>query len=157
MNPVNDFYMQNAMAQQNQAWLPFPQQQNQLPRIVSRFVTSIEEAKAAMIDGYSYNLFLDSSTGKIYLKKLSNNGVAEFLCFSPEENKPTDPFQEINLRLSKIESLVGGLNDKSISSGTSIKQSEPVYQPAVTEQNERHDETESAGLPKNAGNGWRKK
>ena len=59
INPINDYYFRNTQPQ-------FPPQQQ--PHIVTRFVTNMEEAKAAMIDGVSTNLFLDSGTGKIYLK-----------------------------------------------------------------------------------------
>ena len=155
INPANEFYMNQA--NQSQMWLPFPPQQ-QTPRINSRFVTNVDEAKAAMIDGISYNVFLDSSTGKIYLKKLGNNGVSDFLVYTIEEPEvKADPITEINSRLTKIENFIGGLNDKSISSNAGIRQPEPVPYTTVAEQNERHDETESAGISKNAGNGWRKK
>ena len=154
INPANEFYLNQAS--QAQQWLPFPPQNT--PRINSRFVTNIDEAKAAMIDGISYNVFLDSSTGKIYLKKLGNNGVSDFLVYTVEEPEiKADPITEINSRLTKIENFIGGLNDKSVSGNAGVQQSEPVFNQSVTEQNERYDETKSAGIPKNAGNGWRKK
>ena len=121
----------------------------QMPQINSRFVTTIEEAKASMIDGFSTNLYLDTSNGKIYLKKLNNNGMSDFLVYSIEEQKNNDPLAEINSRLLRIENYIGGQNDKSVSSN---KQSESVYQPAVTEQDERYDEAESTGFPKNERN-----
>ena len=138
-----------------QQWLPFPPQQ---PQLNSRFVTNIEEAKASMIDGISTNLFVDTSTGKIYLKKLNNNGQADFFVYAIEEQKPPrDPLEEINERLTKIENYIGGLNDKSVSDDVGSRKSESVSQPAVTEPNERYDETKSTSVPENAGNGWRKK
>ena len=112
-NPANDYYFQNAQQimarqpypQQNygQQMLPFPPQPPQTPQINSRFVTNIEEAKAAMIDPLSYNLFLDTQSGKIYLKKLGNNGQSEFLCYLVEETQTADPIKEINARLINIE------------------------------------------------------
>lgn len=154
MNPVNDFYFRNAQATFNQPTMQFPPQQNQ---INSRFVTNVEEARAAMIDPLSYNLFLDTNTGKIYLKKLGNNGQSEFLCYTIEEVKEDvkDPFREINTRLSKIEGYLGGLkNDKSVSD---VQQSAGNITADITEQNEPDAETESAGLSKNARNDkWKK-
>ena len=128
----------------------YPQYQfPQMPQVNSRFVTNIEEAKASMIDGYSTNLFLDTSNGKIYLKKLNNNGLSDFLVYSIEEQKNTDPLAEINSRLTRIENYIGGQNDKSVSSN---KQSESVYQPTVAEQDERYDATEPTGFSKNERN-----
>lgn len=154
MNPVNDFYFRNAQATFNQPTMQFPPQQNQ---INSRFVTNVEEARAAMIDPLSYNLFLDTNTGKIYLKKLGNNGQSEFLCYTIEEVKEDvkDPFREINTRLSKIEEYLGGLkNDKSVSD---VQQSAGDVTTDATESNEPNAETESAGLSKNARNDkWKK-
>lgn len=127
----------------------------QMPQINSRFVTTIEEAKASMIDGFSTNLYLDTSNGKIYLKKLNNNGMSDFLVYSIEEQKNNDPLAEINSRLTRIENYIGGQNDKSIPSN---KQSESVHQPAVAEQDERYDEAEPTGFPKNERNDkWQKR
>ena len=128
----------------------------QMPQINSRFVTNIEEAKASMIDGFSTNIFLDTSTGKIYVKKLNNNGLSDFLVYAIEEQKNTDPIAEINSRLSKIEKYIeGGMNDKSVPDDV---KPEPVHQPAVTEQNERYDATESTGFPTNERNDkWQKR
>ena len=138
-----------------QQWLPFPPQQ---PQINSRFVTNIEEAKASMIDALSTNIFVDTNTGKIYVKKMNNNGQSDFYVYAIEEQKPPrDPLEEINERLTKIENYIGGLNDKSVSNDVSIKQPEPVSYSTVAKQNERYDETKSTSVPENAGNGWRKK
>ena len=133
-----------------QQWL-FPQQ----PTLNSRFVTNIEEAKASMIDAISTNLFVDTSTGKIYLKKLNNNGQADFFVYAIEEQKPPkDPLEEINTRLTRIENYIGGLNDKSVSNDV---KSEPVPYTATSKPNERYDETKPTSVSENAGNGWRKK
>ena len=155
MNPVNDFYFRNSQPYQPQLQFNFPQA---LPPINSNFVTNIEEARAARIDGISYNVFLDSSTGKIYLKKVNNNGTADFLVYAIEEQKaPPDPLEEINTRLTRIEEYIGGKNE-SVSGITGTRQSEPVYESAVKETYERNDETKPAGLPKDAGNDkWKKR
>ena len=157
MNPVNDFYFRQSQPYQQQ--FNFPPQQPALPPVNCKFVTNIEEAKAAMIDGISYNIFLDSSCGKIYLKKLGNNGVSDFIVYAIEENKPevkTDPFNEINSRLARIENIIGGLNE-SISSNASVQQSTTIPVSAVTEPYANHDEAKPTGISKDAGNGWRKK
>ena len=86
-NPVNDFYFRQSQPQFN-----FPPQ----PMINYRFVTNVEEARTSLIDGFSYNIFLDSSNGKIYLKKVNNNGMSDFLTYSVEEGKQADPIGEIN-------------------------------------------------------------
>ena len=130
-----------------QQWFPYPQQ----PQINSRFVTNIEEAKAALIDGISTNLFVDTSTGKIYLKQVNNNGQADFFVYSIEE-APKDPLIEINSRLTRIENYIGGSNDKSVSSDVGSDKSKSVHQSAVTEQNEYYDEAKSSSISKDAGN-----
>ena len=151
-NPVNDFYFRNAQApmpmyQHN--FPPVPQQ----PQIKTFFVTSIEEAKAAMIDPLATNIFLDTSTGKIYMKNIGNDGKPQFLSYSIDEHIiPKDPIDEINIRLTNIEKFLGGHNDKSISSNASVQQSLAVSKPTVTNSYESNDETESTGFPENARN-----
>ena len=105
-NPVNDFYFRNSQ-------LSFPPQN--IPQLKTFIVTSINEAKSAMIDPLSTNIFVDTSNGKIYLKKIGNNGQQQFLIYTTDEEVPTDPMAEINTRLTKIEEIIGRLNnDKSI-------------------------------------------
>ncbi|MBR6143885.1 MAG: hypothetical protein IKQ23_06330, partial [Treponema sp.] len=127
------------------------------PQINCRFVTSIDEAKAAMIEPLSYNIFADTNTGKLYLKKLGNNGLSEFLCYSIEESvqePKEDLFAEVNKKLSNIERILGGLNE----SVSNAKQPDGGTPAAVAEQNEPNDEAEPAGISENAGNGfWQKR
>lgn len=126
-------------------------------QVTSRFVTNVEEAKAAMIDPFSYNLYLDSGNGKIYLKKLGNNGLSEFICYSAEEPKSqVNPIDEINKRLSNIEIYLGELkNDKSVSNDT---KSNADTTTTVQQSNVGVAEEQSAGFPKNAGNDkWKKR
>ena len=147
-NPINDFYR----TQYPQPIMQFPAQQ---PQIRCRFVTNIEEAKASMIDPLSMNIYLDSSNGKIYFKKLGNNGQSEFISYSADENAiKADPLLEINTRLSSIENFLGELkNDKSIP----VNESSNIASTATTESNQSDAETESAGFSKNAGiNKWKK-
>ncbi len=124
----------------------------QMPQINSRFVTTIEEAKASMIDGFSTNLYLDTSNGKIYLKKLNNNGMSDFLVYSIEEQKNTDPLAEINTRLTRIENYIGGQNESVSDKSTSY------IKPAVAEPYEPNGSKESTGISENAGNDkWQKR
>ncbi len=149
-NPVNDFYM-NQRPQYQQLNLPFPPPQ---PQLVTRYVSNVEEAKASMINPLSVNLYVDTASGKIYMKKMNNNGISEFYEYTISETADKyDPLSEINTRLSNIENFLGGINDKSLSGDKSAESS----QTAVTKPYESNAETESSGFPKNAGNGWRKK
>ena len=136
MNPVNDFYFRNAQQAYTQPYVQFPPpHQPQAPQINCRFVTSIDEAKAAMIEPLSYNIFADTNTGKLYLKKLGNNGLSEFLCYSIEESvqePKEDLFAEVNKKLSNIERILGGLNE----SVSNAKQPDGGTPAAVAEQNE---------------------
>ena len=133
-----------------QQWFPYPQQ----PQINSRFVTNIEEAKATIIAPLSVNIFIDIASGKIYMKKMNNNGLAEFYEYIITDTKEETTFEQIENRLKNIEEIIGGiLNDKSVSSND--KQHATT---AITEQNESDDETKSAGFSKNTRNDkWQKR
>jgi len=100
----------------------FPQPNNfqNQSQFITKQVTNIEEAKAYIVDPFNSYLFVDINSGKIYMKKMNNNGMSDFYVFSIEENvKQADPMAEINQRLSNIENIIGGLYDKSISSNES--------------------------------------
>lgn len=170
MNPINDYYMRNSQPlmqqppyQQQFNFPPYPQQQPQPPAIHSSWVTSVDEAKASRSDDFlSTNIFLDTSTGKIYMKRMGNDGKPQFLTYAIDEPEPqntTDPLSEINLRLSNIENVLGGLrNEKSISGNAGTQQSAAVPQSAVAESYEPDGPAESAGFSKNAGNDkWKKR
>ena len=164
MNPANDFYMRNAqqMYQQPpyQQQFNFPPPQPRLPPINATWVTSIEEAKAAHTDDFlATNLFLDTSSGKLYMKRMDNDGKAQFLTYVIEEPVVVpDPINEINKRLMKLEDFIGGLHDKSISSNAGTQQSAAVPVSAITEQNANYDEAKSTGFSKDAGNDkWKKR
>ena len=148
-NPMNDFYLR----QPYQQTFNFPPQQ---PQIRANWVSSIEEAKASQIDFVSTNLFCDTANGKIYLKKIGDNGKPLFLTYVIEEELNTDPLLEINARLMNIEKSLGGRNE-SVSNDVGYAKSGPVPYSTTAKQNERYDETKSASVSENAGNGWRKK
>ena len=152
-NPMNDFYLRQA--QPYQQTFNFPPQQ---PQIRANWVSSIEEAKASQIDFVSTNLFCDTANGKIYLKKIGDNGKPLFLTYVIEEELNTDPLSEINSRLMNIENYLGGRRNESVSNDVGYAKSEPVYNPTVTKPNEPNDEAKSTGFPKDAGNDkWQKR
>ncbi len=150
-NPMNDYYLRQPYQQQ----FNFPPQQ---PQIKSSFVSSVEEAKASQIDFVSTNLFCDTANGKIYLKKIGDNGKPLFLTYVIEEEVNTDPLSEINSRLMNIEKYLGGRRNESVSNDVGFTKSEPVPYSTTAKQNEPNDEKQSAGFPKDAGNDkWQKR
>lgn len=169
-NPVNDFYFRNAQAQMAPQFMPYQQQgfsfppaqpqQVQMPSIHANWVTNVEEAKAApMGDFVSSYIFLDTDTGKIYLKRMGNDGKPQFLSYAIEGDvqKPVDPLAEINARLANIENFMGGLKNESVPGNEDDGESDGDAHAAVAGQNEPDGSAESAGVPKNAGNDFWKK
>lgn len=134
----------NYMNPPQQQWLPFPQQP-QVPQIQTHFVSNIEEARNSIADPLCIHVFIDSNSGKIYIKKMNDKGLTEFFVYSQEET-PVDPLTAINSRLSKIENLIGGLNDKSIPGNTGYQQSKSISQSTASAAYEHNDEAESTGL-----------
>ena len=117
--PLFDLYGRNQFQQQmfNPGQM-YQQIQPQTTQFITRQVSNIEEAKACLIDPLSTFLFIDSSCGKIYMKRMNNNGLSDFYVFSVEENRQEikqDPFTEINKRLENIENKLGGINVQSVS------------------------------------------
>ena len=101
----------------------FPQANNfqNQSQFITKQVTNIEEAKAYIVDPFNSYLFVDINSGKIYMKKMNNNGMSDFYVFSIEENVKQDPFAEINRRLDNIENKLGGINVQSISNDAESK------------------------------------
>ena len=164
MNPVNEYYMRNAQQQMNPQYnqgyqlpLPFPPQQ---PQVHANWVTSIEEAKAAQMDFVATNIYLDTSCGKIYLKRISDNGKPQFISYVIENDiqEPKDPLSEINTRLTNIENYLGGMKNESISGDADVRQSAKSYKPAVAEPYEPDEDAEPSSFSKNARNDdWEKR
>ena len=149
-NPMNDFYLRQAQQQFN-----FPPQQ---PQIRANWVSSIEEAKASQIDFVSTNLYCDTASGKIYLKKIGDNGKPLFLTYVIQEEVNTDPLSEINSRLSNIENYLGGRRNESVPNDVGYAKSESVPYSTTSKQNEPNDEAKPTGFPKDAGNDkWQKR
>ena len=90
----------------------FPPQTNTNPRLVCKQVGSIEEAKGAIIDPFSLFLFVDFATGKIYVKKMGDNGQSEFYSYAQEATpKPSNPMDEIRQMFKSIDEKLGGRNE----------------------------------------------
>lgn len=117
-NPMIDFYRNQINQLQNQQMNQYPMGQQYQPFTVKQ-VTNIEEAKASIIDPTSTHLFIDTNAGKIYMKRMNNNGLSDFFTFKVEEpvqeKKVEDPLSEINKRLTNIENKLGGIYVQSIS------------------------------------------
>lgn len=172
-NPVNDFYFRNAalqqgqfqnqaplypqyaqapqMALQNPAQAAQPQvQANPNNQLITRYVTNIEEAKAAMVDALGTYLFIDTASGKIYLKRMNNNGLSDFYTYAIEETKTedkNDAFTEINTRLSNIENTLGDLkNDKSIYGNAGNDKPARNSKATAASENESNGKSESADV-----------
>ena len=70
------------------------QYNNNLP---CKAVTSIDEARAAIIDAFSPHIFVDLANKKIYTKQITNNGTAllqEYNLYEPEQEKPPEAIVE---------------------------------------------------------------
>lgn len=129
----------------------YPQFQNQynMNQFVIKQVTNINEAKNAIINPLSIYLFVDYSNGNIYLKKMNNNGLSDFIVYSPqEEQKPNDPFIQINERLTNIENKLGGINVQSVSNANPNDAAENATSNA---------KSESSTVQQGSGNDARKK
>lgn len=157
-NPINDFYIRQTQPQYQQQMLPFPPQ-NIIPNqtnFVTRYVSNVSEAKAAFVDPCVTYLFLDSSNGKIYLKRMEKDGTSAFIPYTPDESKEKQsPFDELNVRLNSIENILGELkNDKSVSSNADFKQSNGYVATADVAENAK---AESPNVPADSKyNRWKK-
>lgn len=117
-NPMIDYYRNQINHLQNQQMNQYQNIGQYSPFIVKQ-VTSIDEAKASIIDPTSTYLFIDTNAGKIYMKRMNNNGLSDFFTFKVEEpvtvEKATDPLAEINQRLTNIENKLGGIYVQPVS------------------------------------------
>ena len=133
MNPMQRYMnpmMQNPIP-------PMPTMNLSQSQFVAKQVGNIEEAKAHLTDGLSTYLFVDYNAGKIYLKRLGNNGLSEFYTFSAEQNQTVnqrkDPLVEINERLEKIENYLGGKQNAKpdVNDATADNEPNATVQPSV--------------------------
>ena len=131
-NPMLDYQRNQLMAQQamiqnqlnqlnhaNQQPQFNPYPQSNQPQFFIRQVGSVDEARGYPVDPSTMYFFLDTGTGKIYMKRLNtDNGKSEFYTYALQESieeKKQDPMEQINNRLSNIENIIGGLYGKSVS------------------------------------------
>ena len=142
-NPMLDYQRNQLMAQQamiqnqlnqlnhaNQQPQFNPYPQNNQPQFFIRQVGNVDEAKGYPVDPSTMYFFLDTGTGKIYMKRLNtDNGKSEFYTYALHETieeKKQDPIEQINIRLSNIENIIGGLYDKSISNDKCNEKPDPT-------------------------------
>ena len=115
----------------------FPPQVNTNPRLICKQVGSIDEARSAIIDPFSLFLFVDFSTGKIYVKKMGDNGQSEFYSYVQEATPAkTDPMEEIRQMFANIESRLGGNNEQSIPDAAGAKESNASHNKSTGRKNE---------------------
>lgn len=105
------FAQQNMYGQQNPA-----QQSQSAGFIKGRAVTSIDEAKAAMIDlDGSLHVFTDTGNKKIYTKQINLDGTATLNVFSLEEPKPVQVTPEapsVFVERSELDTVVNSLKEE---------------------------------------------
>lgn len=124
------------------------------PQFKINQVSNIEEARAFIVDPISTYLFVDYNSGKIYMKKMNNNGLADFYTFTVEQNKQEtkiNPLDEINQRLLNIENKLGGINVQSLSGNAELNEINSKSNDSV------NAKSESAIISKSTGNDERKK
>ena len=81
-------------------------------QFIIRQVGSENEARNSMISPLYIHIFINYNNGDMYVKRMGNTGLSEFITYKPMgENKQNDPFEIINQRLSNIESKLGGMNE----------------------------------------------
>lgn len=106
-----------------------PQQQTNNPQFFVRPVGNIDEAKSYPVDPNIIYIFPDTSDGKIYLKQMDmSNGKSMFYIYAMQniqEEKRSDPMEEIKEKLTKIENILGGqYGNKSIQNVSSDETSD---------------------------------
>lgn len=171
---LNSEIYRNQISQSIQPFNPYLQNFNQYmqnqnsfqqqPSMTIRRVSNIDEAKAAMIDPVGTYFFVDTGAGKIYMKQMKNDGTAEFYIFGieqppvQEEKNTGNSLEEINRRLSNIESVLGGMaNVQSVSRNGKSNDGDDAKLGTVNAYaaDEKNAGSESAGVSKISGNdGW---
>lgn len=137
-NPIqeyqrNQLLAQQAMIQQQLVQLGQPQMQQPpqytpqppTPQYYVREVSGFEDVKKVPPDPCATYLFPDTSTGKIYMKRLnSDTGRSEYFVYAIEndtESANSDPMQQLNARLERIEKILGGMNEPVSESGANAE------------------------------------
>ena len=116
-NRLNQLEMQNNM-QNYPANIPNPQPIQQMNNSVGflkgRAVTSIDEAKASMIDlDGSLYIFTDIANKRIYTKQINNNGVAELKIYELSENEmPAPQMIPLNNEMEELKTRIAFLEQQ---------------------------------------------
>ena len=167
-NPGTDFYFRqppqvapNFQPQYQHQPQPYQQPYQHQPQFVTRFVGSIDEAKAAMIDALSTYLFINQNTGHIYMKRLSNNGLSEFYTYEISDGgnrqESQDPVSEIRERLSSIEHILGEMSHGKSVSGNAVNEAGCHHAATGAADDGAGAAAEPAAFPKVRGNDrWKK-
>ena len=104
---------QQAMIQTqlNQMNMQYQPQQNPLQtQYFAKEVNGFEETKRIVPNPSEIYIFIDGTSGKIYLKQMnSENGRSEYISYSMDKvERAKDPIEQINERLIRIEEKIGG-------------------------------------------------
>ena len=102
-----DYYAQQAQSIAN-GFRP----QMQPPQIVGFSVSSIDEARSARLDNpMSTYIFLDSTSGKIYTKRIGDNGASILEAYT-KDNPPT-PMTDAE-RIAALEQRLSSFENGSV-------------------------------------------
>lgn len=120
-------------------------------------VSSVDEARNAIVNPLSTHLFLNPSTGEIYFKRMNSTGLSDFVVYAPIEDgrkrKNEDPLMEINARLAAIEMALGG-NSESVAGNESAV----AHAECHGAENGGDAQGESPAFPKGSANDkWKKR
>lgn len=117
-NPMIDYQRNQLMAQQamiqnqlNQMNMQYQPPQNPLQtQYFAKEVNGFEETKRIVPNPSEIYIFIDGTSGKIYLKQMnSENGRSEYISYSMDKvERAKDPIEQINERLIRIEEKIGG-------------------------------------------------
>lgn len=117
-NQLNQLNQMNHIAPAQPQFNPYPQSAQ--PQFFIRQVGSIDEARGFPVDPATMYFFLDTGTGRIYMKRLNTeNGKSEFFVYALDGGSDKDgsrsPLDEIRKRLSEIERRLGEKDSESVS------------------------------------------
>lgn len=119
-------------------------------------VSSIDEARNAIVNPLSTHLFLNPSTGEIYFKRMNSTGLSDFVVYAPIEGGKRgneDPLTEINARLAAIERALGGKNESVADNESAVANAE-----CCGAENGGDAHGESPAFPKGSANDkWKKR
>jgi hypothetical protein len=109
----NQLMAQQAMIQNqlNQMNMQYQSPQNPLQtQYFAKEVNGFEETKRIVPNPSEIYIFIDGTSGKIYLKQMnSENGRSEYISYSMDKvERAKDPIEQINERLIRIEEKIGG-------------------------------------------------